>query len=193
MLMRWISKTRKHLNKRRVKVAVFGVPVFTLGVVVYISINAMHSPAVGTVKQVSAQQATKHAQAVEVDGFHNGKLINFSYPPGYTRLKQKLSGNYLEVVGLGGPRKANRQITVGVSRDSLENNSGIVFRRQHMDIYKEEKLKAGGVVFTSSKSGYERMAFIEHEDMLASVAVVSPSGYDMKEVSDQIIESLEWN
>ncbi|MBA3757842.1 hypothetical protein H0X09_03185 [Candidatus Saccharibacteria bacterium] len=190
--MRWLPKARKHLTRRRIKISAILSPVFVVAGILYFSLSAMNSPAVGSVKKINIPNTDPALADVPKDGLFDGKYVSFSYPEGYTDLKQKPTGTYVEIASLGGPGKANKQITVGVSKDSLKNSSGVIFRRQNKDIYKEESEPNNSLVFTSSKNGYERITFIARGDLMASVSVLSPSGYDMKSISDQIIGSLEW-
>jgi hypothetical protein len=156
--------------------------------VVVIAVKNMSSPAQGSITQTPPNQAETidpYAQS----GTYKGKYITFNYPAHYKAVPAKLTGSYLEVADYHTTDSSAKQINVGVSRGSIDGDSGTVFRRQHKELYKENDSRFG-VEFTRI-DGTEDTFFMEHNGLLTTVSATSPYG-GLNGEALFVASSLKW-
>jgi hypothetical protein len=146
------------------------VGLFLISLVI-LAIKNLNTPAVGSVSQTPPTQAAK-TDPYSSSGSFSGKYVSFQYPAHYKTVPTKLSGGYLEVVEYHTTDISGKQINIGVSPGSVSDNSGVIFRRQHKELYQENDSR-GWVEFTKL-DGTEETFFISHNSLLASVSLTAP-------------------
>lgn len=161
------------------------------GAVLFI-IKTLNAPAEGTVSPITPTAQTITQDNYGAPGAYSGKYISFTYPKRFKPVTKQISSGYLEVAGFTATDRTSKEISVGVTKDTLDNSSGINYRRAHPELYREEPKLSNGLVFVSVKNGYERTAFIVHNDMMATISVLAPNGGDFKAESELVINSLKW-
>ncbi len=181
-----------HKLKRRKKLPLALSAVATFSLAIIFLVHSFNSPAVGTINSVLSSRTENSPMAQKPSEQYDGKYVSFSYPAQYKPAESNLSGNFLEVYRLYDNGLSSRSITVGVMRETLENDSGLNFRRNHPDIYQSQTSPAGSAIFVSHQNGFERTVYISHGGLVLSLSALDPAGRDMSGVEEDIINSLKW-
>ena len=148
----------------------------------------LSAPAQGSVAQTPPSQA-ETIQPYGQPGAFRGKYVAFNFPAHFKPVPTKLSGNYLEVADYHATDESAKQINVGVTPGDINADSGVVYRRQHKELYRETDSKLG-VEFTKL-DGTEDTFFMGHGGLLASVAATAPYGGLAGEAL-YVASSLKW-
>lgn len=151
-------------------------------------VKNLNAPAEGNIEQTPPSQAEKldpYAQS----GTYKGKYISFNYPPHYKSVPTKLTGSYLEVVSYHTVDVSGKQINIGVAPGNIASDSGVSYRRQHKELYKEDDSRLG--VEFSKIDGTEDTFFIEHNGQLATVSATAPYN-DQSGDALFVASSLRW-
>lgn len=160
----WLKKPR---------VAVPLLVVILLVAVLVLAVHNMNSPAQGSISEAPASQQEK-TDPYANPGTYHGKYISFTYPAHYKKVPSKITGNYLETVDYHTTDDSAKQISVGVYRGSMADDSGVLYRRNHKELYRENDSQIG-VEFIKN-DGTEDTFFIEHDSLFATVSATAPYG-----------------
>ncbi len=180
------KQTSRH---RKVRLGLFVALALTL--ILVAAGRIINSPATGTITRFGVL-AAQSSNPAEPNKQYDGKYISFSYPSKYTAVPTELSGSYLEVYRIYSPRHTDRFIALGVVRGSVENDSGVNLRRNHLETYKPQPAPAGSLIFLSRQNGFERTVFIAHSDLVISIAAVDAAGNDITADQQEVFDSLKW-
>jgi hypothetical protein len=152
------------------------------------TIRNLNAPAVGSFNQTPPSEG-EIIDPYGQTGIYTGEHISFKYPPHYKSVPAKLSGDYIEVVDYHTTDSTGKQINVGVAPGSLASDSGISYRRQHKELYRENDSQLG-VEFTKL-DGTEDTFYIEHSGLLATVSATAPYN---NQAGDAVFvaSSLKW-
>ena len=156
--------------------------------------SLINTPAEGVIKpikSVSPELAKEKEKALES---YEGKYVNFSFPSNYRKLPTP-KNTYIETVNLLGNDVGSDEISVNVSQETLAENSAVRIRRLQTQIYTEQPLELpnlSGFVFTKQLPEFEKTAIVEHNNMVASIAVSSKVGRDLNKDFNTVIQSFTW-
>jgi hypothetical protein len=159
---------------------------------VALGFHNLNAPAEGTINQTSTID-TKSQDPYANPGKYSGQYIGFTYPAHYKQVPAQKTGSYLEVAGFYGSDATSKQISVGVLKESIGDDSGVKLRRIETDKYQELPRNTTGIItFSSSVDGSERTAYVPHQDKVAIISISAPTGWDLSEDLNTIIYSLRW-
>lgn len=184
---------RIHIYGRK-KVRLSLLVALALALILVAAGRIINSPATGSITQPGAlvpQTGSSVLAFTESSKQYDGKYISFTYPANYRTGYSNLSGSYLDVHRIYSPN-SDRFITVGLIRESVENDPGVLYRQNHPDIYKPQPAPAGSLIFQSRQNGFERTVFITHLDLVISIAATDTTGRDLTADQQQVINSLIW-
>jgi hypothetical protein len=181
------------VKKSRAKpIGIMLAVVLALAAAISMSIKGLSSPAEGTISQSPLSSSPISDPTATVAGNYSGKYISLSYPANYKPVPSKLSGNFLEVASFYGTKDRSKQISVGILRENIGDDSGIAYRRQHKELYRQEN-STGNTVTFSSIDGHEWTSYLAHSGLVASVSVSSSNITDLSADSQAVVSSLRWN
>lgn len=173
----------------------FAVPVLVIVLVaaaIGIFIKVMSSPAEGTIIATPAGNIAVTANTKPEPGIYKGKYISFSLSADYKRAPNQSGSGYLDNALFVTTDHTGKQLAVSVIKQNPANDPSVSFRRQHQDVYHEQALP-GGLLFTKTKDGSERTAYITHGELELTIAFSSPhDNQDFTSDMDGIINSLKW-
>lgn len=152
------------------------IPVIVLAAiagVLFLIIHAMSSPAVGSLTQTPPNQQAYKPDPYASSGIYNGQYISFTYPAHFKKVPSKLTGDVLETVEYVSTDQSARHIDVGVYRGDVSSDSGVTYRRQHPELYKETSSQQW-IEFTRL-DGTEDTFFIQHNGLEATVSATAPN------------------
>lgn len=190
-----IGRLLKEQTPKRRKLQLGLFVALALALILVAAGHTINSPATGTITRSggsAAQSSNSVLVFTESSKQYDGKYINFTYPSDYQAGYSSLNGNYLEIHRIYGPSHSDRSIIVGVVRESIANDSGVLYRQNHPEIYKSQPAPAGSLIFLSGQSGFERTVFITHADLVASISAVDPGGHDITDALNAVVNSLAW-
>jgi hypothetical protein len=166
------AKAKRRWWRQPKKIIIILVVLIVLGALVSI-VNGLHSPAVGSINQTPPA----HAEVIDPysqPGTYNGKYISFTYPPHYKITPSKPSGNLIEVAEYHSTGLTFTQINVAVQRENLNDDSGLIYRQKHPELYSQNSSKIG--LEFKKLDGTEDTFFLQHDGLVATVSVTSPGG-----------------
>jgi hypothetical protein len=175
-------------RRRRQKIIIPAIILIILIGLVGLTIHSLSSPAVGSIAQGPASQAEK-IDPYAKSGHYIGKYISFSYPAHFKSYPSKLTGDILETVSYSSTDQTSKQINLGVYKGSLSGDSGITYRQQHPELYKQNTSRLG-IEFTKL-DGTEDTFFIQHKDLVASVSATAPYA-NLYGEAEYVASSLGW-
>jgi hypothetical protein len=182
----------KVANIKRPKVFIPIILLLVIVLAVILTVRNLNAPAVGTI----TSQPPAKSEVVDPYSHPNtydGKYVSFTYPAHYKPIPSPKSGSYLETAGFYGTNQTSKQISVGVLKESINDDSGVKLRQQETDTYTQDPRTASGVmVFSRTANGSERTAFVPHGDKVASISLTAPPGWDLNEDLQTILLSLKW-
>jgi hypothetical protein len=187
-----MGRSSRFSSLKRPKVFVPLLVVLILISAAILAVHNLNAPAVG---QISQQPPAK---AERIDPYANpgsyaGKYLSFTYPAHYKVVPSQKTGALLDVVSLYATDQTSKQISVGVMRENIADDSGIRLRRQEKDKYVEmPRTKTGAVEFTSTANGSEITAFVPHQDLVASFSITAPPSWDLMSDMNTMLDSLAW-
>ncbi len=177
--------------KRHPKLITLGFMVLLLGLAGNAVVQKFNSTAVGIVSQQPTIKTAAN-QANQKLGTYHGQYISFSVPKDLKIITSQRSGSYLEVVNLYSNDHTSRLVAIGIVRESLENDSGLNYRRGHPEIYKQHSDGPGSLVFTKDQSGSEYTGYLPHAGLVATISLSSPYTYDLSVDYQAIAKSWQW-
>lgn len=161
--------------------------VLAVGLLIWI-IHGLNAPAEGSISQTPPSQAQK-ADPYAQPGTFNGKYLSFQYPAHFKLINTKITGSYLETVGYSSTDQSGREINVGVYQGSVASDSGVVYRRQHPELYKETDSQLG-LEFVKL-DGTEDTFFLQHDGLIATVSATAPNA-NLNGEAYYVASSLQW-
>lgn len=181
---RQTSKSRKISG-----VLIIGILLFVSAAI--FSVKFLSAPAEGTITQGAVTQPTAAEQQASKPHKYHGKTVSFTIPENFRTTSSKAEGPYLDSLGIYSTDHKNIQISVGVRVESLSADSGVMFRRDRKDIYKEQPVD-GGVMFIKEDGGMERTVYIQHNDKLLDISATVDGLADLTGPINKIQTSLQW-
>jgi hypothetical protein len=183
------GESRTSRRRRLLKPLVFIIAVLAVFALV---VHNLKSPAVGTINQTppsKAENTDPYANPVKF----SGQYIGYTIPSHYKKVPSTLTGSYLQVDDYYASDQSQKQISVGVTKEDLNSDTGFVLRKQHADTYTQEPMtRSGAHVFSSTSNGAEKVAFVSHGEYVVSISVTAPGGWDLSQDLQVILDSLEW-
>jgi hypothetical protein len=186
------DKTAQAWWHRRIKLlSALGVLIL-LGGIVYAVVKNMNAPAIGSLNQ------TPPAKQEVVDpykepGSYSGKYISYTYPAHYKKVAIKDQQDYFDRADYLSTDRSNKQISISVSKDTLDNNSGVSFRKAHPELYTQSRTRFGlTFVSTAKATSSDTTAFVQHNELLASISLSAPAGTDLAADMSTLLNSLQW-
>jgi hypothetical protein len=152
------------------------------------AVRNLNSPAQGTVTQNNIDNAARINSGPQK---YSDKYISFTYPGGFEVSPAEKGGSYVDVVNLISSQRRDRYAAIGVVRESLDSDSGVVYRRLHPELYKTVPAPAGSLVFAKDDNT-EYTGFIEHAGQVISISFTSVAPRDMSGDYRTIAGSLAW-
>lgn len=157
-----------------------------------LAVRNLNAPAEGTINQTPSP-TSEVVDPYSNPGKYSGKYISFSYPAHYKKIPSQKTGNYLETVSFFATNQTSKQISIGVLKESIEDDSGVNLRKLHPDTYHQQpRTQTGTIQFTSTANGSERTAFVPHQDKVAVFSITAPAGWDLAEDMQTMLNSLHW-
>ena len=180
-----ISRRRKLLKPLVVLMAVI--------LILSLVIHNLKSPAIGTINQTPPDKAeTQDPYATPMK--LTGEYISYSVPAHYRKVASTTTGSYLQVDAFYATDQSQKQISVGVSKEDLNTDTGFSLRKQHPATYTQEPMtRSGAYIFDSSADGAEKTAFVSHGAYVASISLTAPAGWDLSQDLQTILSGLKWN
>jgi hypothetical protein len=184
------GRKQKPFIKRRLTL-IIAVLVVSAGVVILL-LKSLNGPAEGTLSsnQTSASKTQSPKNQIHI---YKGKYVSFTYPANYRVTSTAAAKGSLEGVNLYATNLTSKQVSVAVTQESLEQDSGVLLRRAHPETYHLESSTPGKVVFTSQASTYEIAQFMSQGGLVASIDISCPYKQDLRTDFDQISTSFKWN
>jgi hypothetical protein len=173
---------------KRPRVAIPSLIILVVIGVIVMVVRNMNAPAQGSINETPASQAEKTTPYAQ-PGTYNGKYISFGYPAHFKKVPSAKTGNYLEVVGYHSTDTSAKQISIGVYPGSLTNDSGVIYRRGHRQLYRENDSRLG--LEFIKLDGTEDTFFIEHAGLIATVSAAAPYG-GLNGEALFVASSLKW-
>jgi hypothetical protein len=164
-----------------------------VGAAVALTIKILDSPATGTIITPTANSTVLNTLPKGPQAYSD-KYIGFDYPPTLTVTNSSKDISSVDVVNLYSARTdhSNEHVAVAITHETLASDSGLKYRRDHPELYKEESLPSGMAVFSSDKNGHEKTGFIAHGDSVLSVSITVPGSKDLTPDFNLITSSLTW-
>jgi hypothetical protein len=158
--------------------------------VIFAVVKNLEAPAQGAINQTPPAAAEKQ-DPYPIAANYSGKYIELTYPAHYKRISSAVTGSYLEVFSVYSTDQTGKSITVSVQKGSLADSSGISYRKAHPELYTEEPRTRLGVTYTA-KTTPEKVAFLEHNGLLATVAITAQSNIDLNSDLQTVLNSFKW-
>ncbi|MGH7156807.1 MAG: hypothetical protein ACREGG_01695 [Candidatus Saccharimonadales bacterium] len=182
------SVSHRHKFGRRKKIIFALIPILIAIGVIVLLIHTLNAPAEGTVSQTPPSQAQKtdpYAQS----GNYNSKYLTFQYPAHFKLTPTKLTGATLETVEYTSTDQSERHIDVAIFNGNVSSDSGVSYRRQHPELYKETDSRLWTEF--SRIDGTEDTFFLQHNDLEATVSATAPFA-NLNGEALFVVSSLQW-
>ena len=153
------------------KIIVPLIIVAAVAAVLLVVVHNMNAPAVGDIDQ-TASAAPEKIDPYAKPGTYNGKYISFTYPAHYKKIPSKLTGSTLEVIEYHTTDTTGKQISTAVYKGDISQDSSVVYRRQHKELYTENQTQKW--VEFDKNDGTEHTFFFEHNGLEASLSATAP-------------------
>lgn len=162
-------------------------------IVLALVVHNLKSPAVGTINQTPPDKAeTKDPYAQPMS--QSGAYISYTYPAHYRKIDSQLNGSLLQVDNFYATDHSQKQISIGVSHEELNSDTGFNLRKHDSSTYTQEPMtRSGAYIFSSTANGAEKTAFVSHNGYVASISLTAPSGWGLEPDLQTILSSLKWN
>jgi hypothetical protein len=185
------KQTPKPKGKKSTKLI---IPVLILLVItgaIAIFIKNMNGPAEGEISQVQPT-SVNIKPGLGSSGKYDGRYISFTYPANYQTTPAQKSGGFLEVVALNNTNHSGKYISVGVVKESLQNDSGVNYRIGHPELYKKIVSTPDSVAFKGTSQSAEQTGFIAHNGLVTSISLTAIGTKDLNTDYETIARSLKW-
>jgi hypothetical protein len=185
------EKTNKSKQKFKPKIITPLLAVVVLVILVALFIKNMNGPSVGSIAYTNSSQSAIKPTTANVPKKYDGKYINFTYPEHYKIVPSPpLNGGYVEIVSLESTDHTGKDISIGVIKETLSNDSGINYRKGHPELYRQTEFSPNKVVFAGIGSTAEQTGFIAHNGFVATVSIVANVQKDLSSDFSTIVGSL---
>jgi hypothetical protein len=182
---------QKPKNRRRWKFIAAVVILLLIIAPVAVFIKNMNGPAQGAVAYTSPSQPANEPASSQPKNY-DGKFISITYPDHYKIVPSQQSNGYKETISLTDTDHSGKYITIGVLKESLNNDSGISYRRSHPELYKIIASGADKAIFSGTSSAAEMTGFIAHEGYVATISITANGQRDLTEDFNTLSNSLTW-
>ena len=164
-----------------------------LAVVISYFVKSLSRPALGVIApETGLSPANDYSAPGTVK--YAGSYLSFVYPSRYRIADDSTSGKILETVSLYAKDHSQISITLAVLVDNFAQDSGITYRRENPGLYKPVSSPAGSIgIESNNSSGYERDQFVAHNNLVASIVLLSPSPSIVKNDFNTVASSLVWH
>lgn len=158
-------------------------------------IKLANSPAEGVALSTTQVKVSNTVRAKPVSWIGlDGRYYAFSYPD---NLSARVSGEKgsLESYLFYANDHGGWQLATEATDDSLSSASAVRYRQLHSDLYQQTSRQANGLnfmVFTKINDGWEATAFVQHGEVLASIAMSDQGGNDHTDDFERIIKSFQF-
>lgn len=188
-----LPKIRLGWSRRRKVTTVVATIIILMVAAILLIIKILNSPAVGTVKPTTTQSFDA-TTASSKPGSYSDKYINFTYPGNLELLHSQKSTGYLDTVTLYSNKTdhTSEHAAISVVRGTIADDPSINYRRTHKELYKEQTGSDGIIIFTKTKDGNEKTAYIPHDGLLASVSLTVLGSKDLSSDFAMILNSFHW-
>jgi hypothetical protein len=190
-----IPQSHQNSSKKRLpKFLIISVVILlvTVGLVMLV-VHNLNAPAEGTITRTELGATPHISDTYTQPALYKGKYLSFTYPAHYKPTDSQLSGNYLEVADFFATDHSSRQISVGVTKENVVSDSGLVYRQRNPQLYKSvPNDKPDYYVFTSGVNGSESTAFVGHQGLVVAISLSAPAGRDLNPDLQTILNSLKW-
>lgn len=187
------GSTKVSPTSRRRKIIKPLVVLLAAVLIMSLVIHNLKSPAIGTINQTPLDKAETQDPYAEPMSL-TGKYLSYSVPAHYRKVASTTTGSYLQVDDFYATDQSEKQISVGVSKEDLNTDTGFSLRKQHPTTYTQEPMtRSGAYIFDSSANGSEKTAFVSHGGYVASISLTAPAGWDLNQDLQTILSSLKWN
>ncbi len=180
-----MPKHRRHLKR----IIIPAVIILVIAGVLAVIVHNLNAPAEGTLSQTPPNQQAYKPAPYSSPGTYNGKYISFVYPAHFKPVPGKLTGDTLETVEYTSTDNSARHIDVAVDKGSVDADSGVVYRRQHPELYKQSSSQQW-LEFTRV-DGTEDTFFIQHGEYEATVSATAPNA-NLNGEALYVASGLKW-
>src|SRR5579862_5105402 len=163
-------KRRRRWHHKKILIPLMAL-VAAVGLLVWI-VHGLNSPAEGSISQTPPNQAQKTDPYAQ-PGTFNSKYMTFQYPAHFKTVPTKLTGDILETVEYDSTDQSATHIDVEIYKGSTSSDSGVIYRRQHPELYKENDSQQW-IEFTKL-DGSEDTFFIQHGELETTVSATAPN------------------
>jgi hypothetical protein len=185
------EQVKKPNIRRRLKFIVPISVLFLASTAIAIFIKNMNGPAQGAVAyNISNQDSAK--PSITSPHNYDGKYISFTYPTNYKIVPSTRSSGYLENISLTDTDHSGKYITVGILKETLANDSGVNYRKNHPDLYKPIYNINDKIIFTGTAESAEMTGFYSHGSYVATLSATANGKRDLTDDFNTISNSLEW-
>lgn len=130
-----------------------------------------------------------------------GKLAGFKLPSGFNATPTTTSGSMLESFNFSKGHTPMWTLSIQIKplpSGRLADSSGYQLRKSQPQQYQEEYINTHGtnvVVMADMSGGFNKVAFLQHGDKLATVALSCPSNIDataLQQTLESVVQSWQW-
>ncbi len=161
---------------------------------IFIVIKLSSEPAEGVIRHLKPGE-NHRTEEKESQAAFDGEYVKFNYPNSYRKIAVQKHTN-LEVINLLGSGTRSGEITVTVSKGSLDENSAVKLRRLQKQVYNEQVLDLphmSGIVFIKQPPPvFEKTAVFERNSKVATIAISSNVGKDLSDVFATVAKDFQW-
>jgi hypothetical protein len=185
-----MGQVKTLITKRRLKLF---LPVLITLIIIgaaALFIKNINGPAEGTIAYQSSEPTIKPSQ--NTPHKFNGQYTTFTYPNYFSVINSQKTSGILDIATLYSNDHTQKQLAYKVLQESLNNDSGLNYRKIHPDLYKEQKDQYGNLLFIKIQNGSEYTGFIVHNNLVASVSLSSTLNKDLSADYNTIVKNLEW-
>jgi len=149
----------------------------------------LNSPAEGTIVNNPDNSRSPSQISAQSDKTYSDNALNFKYPGKFNVNPSQASNGYIDTVNLIVSQRHDEYVTVGLYQSSLQNDSGVRFRTDRPQQYKQVSSSASELVFSKTDS-LEYTGFIQKDDRVISISLTSVGPKNMSGDYQTIANSL---
>jgi hypothetical protein len=182
----------KFLSSRKKKILLFvALPLLIISGLIIFTVKALNSPAEGVIASTNTYDSfTKKSD--DLPKKFSDKFISFTYPSKYSVNQSQKETVFIDTVDLFSTDHTSKHIAIGIFKGSLENESGVNYRKGHPELYKLVSSTSNYYVFKKSANGSEYTGFIQHDEKIISISVTTPFNKELSKDYQTIANSLQW-
>jgi hypothetical protein len=143
-------------------------------------------PAQGTILHQPNLQSTSPTVKAAPTTFV-GQAMTFIVPPGYRTVVALPKDSYLEQVSLISTDHSGKGANISLIREAVSNDSGLNYRLDHPELYKQ----VAEHVF-AKQDGSEYTGYLTHDNLVAVVSFSSTQSLSLQQDYQQLVDSWQW-